>query len=59
MNNTDLHDLALDIKAEYLTADLITAYHAPIRHHHTYEMTIELIEPGSVQKRSRDHSGPR
>lgn len=42
MNNTDLHHLPLDIKAEYLTAELITAYHAPIRHYHTLVHALQV-----------------
>jgi predicted metal-dependent HD superfamily phosphohydrolase len=42
MNNINLHYLDLDIKAEYLTADLITAYHAPIRHYHTLVHALQV-----------------
>lgn len=42
MNNIHLHDLLLDIKAEYLTADLITAYHKPIRHYHTLVHALQV-----------------
>lgn len=42
MNNVNLHYLDLGIKAEYLTADLITAYHAPIRHYHTLVHALQV-----------------
>lgn len=42
MNNTDLQHLPIDIKAAYLTAELIAAYHAPIRHYHTLVHALQV-----------------